>query len=480
MKSIKSILLITISCFLAVFFGCERAGSDQPSKDDIETPISNNDQLTDTIYLTVDGLKVSNGEVVEVGFSTVKIRGDFSLLSTSSFDIIDHGHVVSSKTQKPTIENNEGITNLGERTNIGAFDSFIADLKPGTRYFGRVFIKKRNKSSGSTSIGYHDYTISFNTKEPEVANIEIESIDRIINDDINNTYFVVKSKIVDFKGQDITDHGIIWTREDNENLDISNYEGIISFGRIDETFSHSFQHRIERILSNTGYKIKAYTRNSAGFNYSGEFKRSGFLALATYKWPKYLYKLLYEEDFSSNFRGWRTGEWFGTNNASSIWHLSNGVYKAEANVTNSAASIVEFELDHKKDFDISFDIRIPVPGPYGSGFNFCFDTYTNNGSTYRDDGYSLRFFQNGFNVWEHNFRSDKSEKLINKTSILFNANNWNRITIRKANEYNKIYFFVNEEFIRSFDISSCHGPAISFLCGANSKTEFDNLTIHNF
>ncbi len=211
-----------------------------------------------TIYFVIEGVEVSNGVVTSLGYNTVKFQGNFKKLQASTFKIIDYGYVVSSTSNEPTINNNEGISYLGERTGVGTFESEISGLTENKTYHARVYLKREFISTGVIEYGYHPIAISFNTKmitPPIILNEETKNI--------SSTAFQVNALINDPNLLNIQEYGHIWSTS-NPNLDINNNEGKTSFGSLQSVFTHSYSSNISNLEPNTTYFVKSYAKNQFG------------------------------------------------------------------------------------------------------------------------------------------------------------------------------------------------------------------------
>lgn len=216
----QKILTITYSFSLVIalsiaIFSCNKDLEVDPNNNNN----GGNNNPTDTVYFSVEGISVSNGVIEEVGFTDVKIKADFSAFSTSSFSVIDYGHVVSKTNSLPTRTDNDGLSNLGARNSVGQFTSMINGLEPQTTYYARVYIEKDDGT-----FGYHPRSISFSTKNPEPPDVKITSVTNI-----TSTGMSVNGKISDFKGENVLNHGFVWSQS-NTSPTKENNDGMVEFG----------------------------------------------------------------------------------------------------------------------------------------------------------------------------------------------------------------------------------------------------------
>lgn len=255
MKSIYSfalsfLALACIMCLLIATPSCKKDKSDPTSV------------KSDTIYFVIEGVEVSNGMVLSLGYNTVKLQGDFKKLQASSFKIIDYGYVVSSTTNKPTIGTNERVSMEGERTGVGIFDSELTGLVENTTYYARIYLKRQIIATGKIEYGYHPYAISFKTKPgspPNLNNLEAKNITK--------NSFQVNAIIQDENLLAISQYGHIWSKT-NPNLNLSSHDNKTSFGALQSVFTHQFSSDISNLAANTTYYVRAYATNRFGTGYS--------------------------------------------------------------------------------------------------------------------------------------------------------------------------------------------------------------------
>jgi uncharacterized repeat protein (TIGR01451 family) len=253
---------LTLFLFIAAVFSSLIIFSPACNKD-LDIP-DDDDPTQDTIFLVIEGIRVSNGAVIEKGFTHVKIKAEFAKISAQTFTIVDYGHVVSKTNTLPTIQNNDGIGAAGtERTSIGDFVSHVTDLEPGASYYARVFIKKKDKSSGAESYGYTDQSFSFTTRSPEPPTV-VDTVKNVLSGS-----FLLEGRIIDFKGKDALDHGFVWstTHADNAALTVDQNEGKHAIGPKQATESHLFEHLVQGLEPNTTYFARAYAVNEFGAGY---------------------------------------------------------------------------------------------------------------------------------------------------------------------------------------------------------------------
>lgn len=251
-KSFYLTAFALLFCTFVTFSACKK---DPPIETPQEEP-NPNEQPSDTIYFSVEGIRVSNGVVSEKGYSNVKIKAEFNAFNVSSFTVTDYGHCLSKTNNLPTLQDNNGISSLGERTSVGQFTSTIEELEPGTTYYARVYLKKDDNS-----VAYHPNSISFTTLNPAAPDVTILQID-----DIQSSSVSIDGKILDLKEEAIIDHGFVWSK-DNESPSVSENDGILNLGEVAETIQHEFSGLIEGLIPNTNYHVRAFAKNQHGTSY---------------------------------------------------------------------------------------------------------------------------------------------------------------------------------------------------------------------
>jgi PKD repeat protein len=288
----------------------------------------------DIKYLKIEGVEVSNGQVISLGYNTAKFQGDFKKLEAFNFKIVDYGYVVSSITNEPTIGNNEGISSLGERSGVGAFESQISGLKENTTYYARVYLVKEINSTGVREPGYHPFSISFKTKPgspPILFNLETKKI--------TTSSFELNSLIRDENLLSISQYGHIWSKT-NPNLDINNKDGLIPYGSLQSVFTHQYSSDITGLSANTDYYIKAYATNQYGTGYSSSI---------TVRTAPPVIPVKADFTFYPNI-DIQLGTTIGFNNSSSLsavnykWDFGDGTFSQDKNPQKAYSSVGQYQV----------------------------------------------------------------------------------------------------------------------------------------
>lgn len=222
------------------------------------------DNPTDTSYFVIEGIRVSNGKVTQLGHTHVKITAEFNKISAQSFTIVDYGHVLSKTANLPVIQGSDGFSSFNAAPSLGDFTSEITGIDPGTTYFARVYIKKKDNATGNESYGYTDQAFSFTTLAPEPPTV----VDTAIN--VMSSSFLMKGEVIDFKGKDLLNHGFIWstTHATANTLTVQQNEGKYEFGPQPKGGeSHSFSYVIQNLQADHTYFARAFATNDYGTGY---------------------------------------------------------------------------------------------------------------------------------------------------------------------------------------------------------------------
>ncbi len=196
------------------------------------TGSSNARVTTADVTDVTDNSAVAGGNVVSDGGAEVTLRG-----------------IVWSTLEKPSVENNQGIMNLGFGT--GRFSAEIRVFDPETTYYLRAFaINSEGVSYGSqvqfTTLNYPDVTT-----EP-VTEITDESAS-------------VRGRVTSDGGATTT-RGIVW--DTSVNPTVENNEGMTSDG----TGTGFFTSNITGLNTGTTYFARAWAENVVGVSYGEQFE----------------------------------------------------------------------------------------------------------------------------------------------------------------------------------------------------------------
>jgi len=188
---------------------------------------------------------VSTIEVTEIQTSA-PISGGI-IKNDGGSQITERG-VVWATSEKPTIKQHDGITIDGSGT--GMFNSTLSGLKAETTYYVRAY------ATNSAGTGY-GMAISFKTLEafpPVLKTIPIS--------DINPTFANSGGEILGDGYAEITERGIVWSKDAND-LSIEINDCIL----IDDSGSDEFKIQITNLTPATLYFVRSYATNSAGTSY---------------------------------------------------------------------------------------------------------------------------------------------------------------------------------------------------------------------
>lgn len=446
MKPLRYWLFVGIASFILAI-SCNEEPMPSPG-------VIEEDPTRDTIFFSVAGLKMENGEVRDITQSSATIVGSFSSLDNNNFPVTEHGHVWSSNNALPTLANAEGSTQLGIRDVKGQFFSNLADLQAGAVYYYRSYV------SSNGDIRYHDRSSSFTTKElerPEVVTVEKTFVD--------DGAFQLRGEILEFNEIPVSSHGFVWIEAGkNSPPTLGNNDGSVNIGAIQPGDSHTFEALIEGLAESTAYQACAFARNEAGISYGNVLLIYGKLIPDQYAGiPKEFFDTLYVETFSDNLH-----EWFEGNDSGCEFDIAGGVYTGECNGTNFYSYCRSCNLSHEGNFELELDIRVLADG---------------NSCSLNWGGYNSWANVNRFGIdGERKFiiaRTENEEQLPAiaplSPSALINQSGFNKLTVRFFNGVH--YFFINESFLLSSDQIVFYGDEVSIRTGDGASCQFDNLTV---
>ncbi len=398
--------------FLVTIFSTSSCRKDSP---DPEPP------KADTIFFTIEGVEVSNGKVTSLGYNTVKFQGEFKKLQASTFKIVDYGYVVSSVTNKPTVDNNEGISHKGERNVKGAFDSEISPLAENKTYYARVYLKREIIATGDFEYGYHPFSISFTTKSgspPIITNLETKNITK--------NSFQLNSLISDENLLTISQYGHIWST--NPNPDINSPNKTI-YGPLQSVFTHQFSSDISNLAENTNYYIRAYAINQFGVGYS---QTTNVLTDQT------IVSIKADFDFSPNLNI-QSGAIVTFNNLSSAsasnfnWDFGDGTYSQDKNPQKTFSSVGEYQVKLISSDATGFNKDSIVKSVYVMSANIVYYPL-NGGSDIIADITPVAFSSpyDGFSSSSWNFGNGEGTSSEPSLNYTFNSEGTKIVTLSKS------------------------------------------------
>lgn len=191
------------------------------------------------------------GGVIEVGFNTAIVSGDFiDVADNENNKVIEYGHVWST-TENPTVRDNK--FNLGDQPNIGQYNSFMSSLTPETTYFARAYVLDNEGLRYGENVMITPGLVS--TDLP--FNISGEGV------------FIkgLVSSLVDTAN--IQAFGHVWGFNSNPTLnDNSNSLDLAT----DLLSDNSFESFIDNLQANSTYYVRAYITDSQGLTtYGNQF-----------------------------------------------------------------------------------------------------------------------------------------------------------------------------------------------------------------
>lgn len=186
------------------------------------------------------------------GVSTVTERGVY--YSTSS------GITADSDTPKTTSASVSGTS----------FMTSIQNLQASTTYYARAYVVGR----GGITLGNE---ISFTTGEP--GTIALPALAAVSVEDINPTWAIASSEVIDGDGSGLGERGICCSTSENPTIDDMKFADT-------ESGLGKFSVRMEGLTDQTTYYVRAYAINSEGVGYS---EQTSFVARFIPKVPKMIF-----------------------------------------------------------------------------------------------------------------------------------------------------------------------------------------------
>lgn len=151
--------------------------------------------------------------------------------------------IVWSKSENPTVEENEGMTDNGEGT--GEFTSELTGLTPNTTYYVRAYASNR---TGTAYSEQKEFTTESGV--PIVITAEVSNITPPTATSGGN--------IIDDGGAPVTLRGVVWST--SENPTVKENEGMTEEGN----GTGIFISELTNLAPNTTYYVRAYAINDAG------------------------------------------------------------------------------------------------------------------------------------------------------------------------------------------------------------------------
>jgi len=301
MKKLIILPLSLIAATLFIFTGCKQ-----------ESPTVSNLSLTG---ITADSA-LSKAYVTDDGGASVTSRG-----------------VVWSRSENPTVEENEGMSDEGE--GAGEFISELTDLTPNTTYYIRAYATNKKGTAYSEQE-------TFTTKSGFAIVITAEP------SDITPTTATSGGYISDNGGAPVTSRGVVWSKSENPTLDEN--EGMTWDGE----GTGLFISELANLIPDTTYYVRAYATNDAGTALGNqvEFFTRAFLN-AKFSADKELIKPGKTVQFTDESNG-DPDSWnwdFGDGNTSSEEdpahiYSSEGNYTVELTVSNECGEDTETKTDY--------------------------------------------------------------------------------------------------------------------------------------
>ena len=169
----------------------------------------------------VDFPQVQIGEAYEVGFITTSIDGIISGLVNEQ--ATNHGHVVSSVSDLPSLADYEVITQLGVKSN-GPFTSQLSGLILDTEYKVRAYVTSDEKTVYSEIVTFRTQSISV---APDTI-LGLPGPDIEISGRFQVPEVQISQDIILSVG--IADHGIVWSEVNEDPTPV--LDQVVSGGRL--------------------------------------------------------------------------------------------------------------------------------------------------------------------------------------------------------------------------------------------------------
>jgi len=203
--------------------------------------------------------KVETDQVTELSENTWKAQG--TIIDLGEQVISQHGFCYAIN-RHPTVDNNNGISQLGMATSDGSYSGDLTGLQSASNYYVRAYITNRD----STTYGR---SIQFTTRQitgPTVVTAEAHSI--------TETSVIVGGNVNDDGGAAVTERGIYYgTSSDPKSSGIK-----VPIGSGTGTFSKT----LTGLADGTKYYFMAYATNTAGTSFG---TTRSFTTLQSYMKP---------------------------------------------------------------------------------------------------------------------------------------------------------------------------------------------------
>ncbi|MGM0530862.1 MAG: PKD domain-containing protein [Bacteroidota bacterium] len=302
MKKLIIIPLSFIAASLFIFTGCKEE----------EPPAAGSLSVTE---ITSDSAK-SEGDIIDNGGAPVTSRG-----------------VVWSKSENPTVDEKEGMTDDGKGT--GEFTSELTDLTPNTTYYVRAYATNKNGTAYSEQKKFTTESAAAIVITAEVSNI-------------TPTTATSGGYIIDDGGAPVTSRGLVWSKSENPTVDEK--EGMTDEGEVTGIFTS----KLTNLTSDTTYYFRTYATNSAGTAYGNQIEFNTKASLnATFSADKEKIQpgttIHFTDDSDGNPDSWSWN--FGDGNTSSEEnpshsYSSEGSYTVELTVSNDCDEDTETKTDY--------------------------------------------------------------------------------------------------------------------------------------
>lgn len=400
-------------------------------------------------YDNCNGTTFTKGKLLSISDSEIKIVSKINAIGQDK--IIEHGHIIK-KGQVPTINNNDGITNLGSKSIASDFTSSFSGLEHSSTYYITSYIKYKS------DFCLHSEFINHETPIKLFAQVRTLNFDAKANGVVD-----VTGAIDNTYNKEIFKYGFIYTAG-NRNPDFNNAI-LISGENLKGINSHTFSESLNDLIDDKIYTISAFAQNDAGNSIAEPIKIHHYdFDFSKYNLPTPAFEEIIFDSFDDNTNGW----FEGTANSGNIYDLGSGRYKIKTleenggQITfNNPENILEGLENYQIDVTIDFS-----SGGYDSSSGIRFEG---------DDSYQEYFFS----IRRDSYRVGYWNNLDIYQSLDFDyydiGSKSNTLSVRKV--YGIFYLYINQELVFQFPDILFDGHSVRLRAGLNSTVYFEEFMI---
>ncbi len=198
---------------------------------------------------------IITSKVLSVDFAEATVSGE--LVNEGTAAVTSKG-VCWSTSHNPTITDSKTQESTSERF----FVSKLNNLDANTTYYVRAY------AISSAGVGY-GAELSFTTKELVFASIDISSPENITSGYIER----IRAEITADGGSPITECGFVWDTKREPTLENASIKAVLEGSK--------FFAKIDDLIPDSTYFIRAYAKNSKGVSYSTKYHEIKMLSVAS-------------------------------------------------------------------------------------------------------------------------------------------------------------------------------------------------------